>query len=341
MSQEDGPSGAHRGSARPTLLHRAGAAAASVSSIGPTRPRARLAAQWGLATLIFGCLIFFVLRQWSTLPDFDWRFRAGWLAAAVPAGILFYVLHGEIWRRIVGALGTPVALAPAWSIWGKTLLARYVPTGALMVVGRVVMTEKLGVPKRVTLASLVYEVGIALGSAVIAGAYFVIELPALEGESARYAILGVLLLVLAGLHPRVFGPIANFALGKLDREPLPRTLEFRHVLSLTALYLVSWAAIGISTFAFASALYPVELGDLPYITASYAVAFCVAVLTFVVPGGLGTRDAALASAMALVLPAAVAGAIAVGFRLFQTAIELLYVVAVTGLDRLAAGRTDS
>lgn len=338
MAQKAGPPGVDRGAARPTLFKRLGAAASGVSIVSPKHPRARIAAQWTLAALIFACLILFVLRQWSSLPDFDWRFRAGWLAAAVPAGIVFYVLHGEIWRRIVGALGAPVALRPAWSIWAKTLLARYVPTGALMVVGRVVMTEGLGVPKRVTLASLVYEVGIALGSATIAGAYFLFDLPALEGKPARYVILGIVVLVLGGLHPRAFGPMADFTLKKLGREPLPRTLGFAHVLFFTGLYLMSWAAIGVSTFAFASALYPVELGDLAYITAAYAVAFCVAVLTFIVPSGLGTRDAALASAMAVVLPATVATAIAVGFRLFQTAVELLYVAAVVGFDRLTTSR---
>ena len=61
--------------------------------------------------------------------------------------------------------------------------------------------------------------------------------------------------------------------------------------------------------------------------AAYPVAFCVAVLTFIVPSGLGTRDAALAVAMSAVLDDTVATAIAVGFRIFQTAIELAYVGA--------------
>jgi hypothetical protein len=57
------------------------------------------------------------------------------------------------------------------------------------------------------------------------------------------------------------------------------------------------------------------------------------VLTFIVPSGLGTRDAALATAMAAVLPGTVATAIAVAFRIFQTALELLYVAVVAALDK--------
>ena len=41
---------------------------------------------------------------------------------------------------------------------------------------------------------------------------------------------------------------------------------------------------------------PLPASDFPYVAAAYPVAFCVAVLTFIVPSGLGTRDAALAVA---------------------------------------------
>ncbi len=91
--------------------------------------------------------------------------------------------------------------------------------------------------------------------------------------------------------------------------------------------------IGFGVFAFASGLHPLDASDLPYVAASYPVAFCVAVLTFVVPSGIGTRDAALATAMAAVLAGAVATAIAVAFRIFQTAIELAYVAVVSALEK--------
>jgi hypothetical protein len=196
-----------------------------------------------------------------------------------------------------------------------------------------VLAERHGVSKRVTLASVAYELGLSLCTAVIVGAYFVIKMPALEDQAARFAVLPLIPLALAALHPRVFGPVVNFALRKLGREPLPRTLSFRRVLEFSVLYFGCWAAIGIGVFAFAAALHPLSASDLPYIAASYPVAFCVAVLTFIVPSGLGTRDATLATAMAAVLAGTVATAVAVGFRLFQTAVELIFVAVVVALGR--------
>jgi glycosyltransferase 2 family protein len=273
------------------------------------------------------------VRQWNQLPDFDWRFAPGWLVLSALGVGAFYTVQGEYWRLILRALGVRIPPRPARAVWGKSLIARYVPTNALMVVGRVVMAERLGVPKRICLASIAYELGIGLGTAVIVGAYFVIELPSLEDDPARFAILALIPAVLTALHPRVFGPVANFALRKLGREPLPRTLPFRDVLRFCLLYMVSWSAIGLGVYAFASALTPLDASDLPYVAASYPVAFCVAVLTFLVPSGLGTRDAALATALTAVMATAVATAIAVAFRIFQTAVELVYVATVAAIGR--------
>ena len=332
-SREPGPAddGAAGGGA--SLLERAGTAAAGISSVGGANARRRVAIQYALAALIFGFLVFFVARQWNRLPDFDWRFAPGWLVVSVVCVALFYTLQGELWRFVIRSLGEHIDRRPGRAVWGKSLIARYVPTNVLMVVGRVVMAERHGVPKRVTLASVVYELALAVGTAVMVGAYFVIELPELEGRPARFALLAVIPIVLVMVHPRVFGPLAGFALRKLGREPLPRVLPFGRVLQICAGYIVCWASIGLGLYAFAAALHPVDLSDLPYIAASYPVAFCVAVLTFVVPSGIGTRDAALATAMSAVLAGAVATAIAVAFRLLQTSVELLYVGAVVWLER--------
>jgi glycosyltransferase 2 family protein len=306
-----------------------------MGSVGEHRPRLRLALQAGLALLIFAALVVFVASQWGKLPDYDWRFRPGWLAISAVGVGAFYVTQAEIWRFILRSLGEDFPAAPARAAWAKSLLARYVPTNVVMPLVRVLIAEQYGVKKRVTLASIAYELLLAFCAAVIAGAYFVITLPSLQDEPARFAILAVVPAALAVLHPRAFQRLADFALRKLGREPLPLSLTFRRVLSIVALYLVSWTLIGVGTFAFAASLHPLDVGDLPYVAASYPVAFCVAVLTFIAPGGLGTRDAALATALVAVLPDAVATAIAVAFRLFQTAVELVYVGCATVLGRRA------
>ncbi len=316
-----------------TLLERAGSIAAGVSSLGEERPRARRALEIGVVAVVTAFLVAFVATQWGRLPDYDWEFRPLWLIVSGAGVALFYAIQCEAWRAILASLGEHLDPRVARAIWGKSLVARYVPTNALLVVGRVVMAERHGVSKRGCLASIVYEVGLAVMTAVMVGAYFVITLPRLEDQPARFAILVVVPLALVALHPRVFHPLADFALRKLGRAALPATLPMGRVVELALVYLAGWVAMGVGVVGFTAAVHPLDVEDVAYAAAAYPVAFCVAVATFVVPGGLGTRDAALAVSLAAVLPGAVAAAIAVGFRIFQTVIELLYVAAVTALGR--------
>jgi hypothetical protein len=318
---------------RTPLLHRAGAAAADIGSLGEGRPKLRAAIQYGLIGLVFACLALFLITQWNKLPSYDWRFRPGWLAVGFVLVLTFYALQPFLWQVILGGLGERGDATQLRAAWGKSLVARYVPTSALMVVGRVVLAERAGITKRVCLASIVYELALGLNAAVIGGAYFFIKLPSLQDQPLRWGLLLVIPLALVGLHPRVFKPITDWALGKLGREPLPRALPYGMVLLLVPAYLIGWLLVGAGLFTFALALQPLPADKFLYIATAYPVAFCVSVLTFIVPSGLGTRDATLATAIDAVLPLTVATAIAVAFRIFQTVIELMFVGALVWLAR--------
>ena len=319
----------------PTLLERAGSAAADVGQVAAGRPGLQRAIELGVAVLAIAFVVVFIVTQWGKLPDYDWRFEPGWLALSIGAAWLFYAAGAEAWRRLLHMLGQDLPRRPARGVWAKALVARYVPTGALSLVGRIVLAERLGVSKRVTFASVVYEVGCSLAAAIIVSAYFVVTLPSLEDVSARYAAFAAVPLVLGAFHPRVFRPLSDFGLRKLGREPLDRVLPFSRVLLFVAIYVAMWLLIGVALFAFAAALHPVDVEDLPYIAASYSVTFAAAVITFAIPAGLGTREALLAAALDVVTATNVAIAIAVAFRLFQTAVELLWVAAASVRARAA------
>jgi hypothetical protein len=315
------------------LLHRAGTVAADIGSLGAGRPKLRAAIQYGLIALVFACLALFLITQWNKLPNYEWRFRPAWLVVAFGLVLAFYALQPFLWLVILGSLGEQGDHVQLRAAWAKSLVARYVPTSALMVVGRVVLAERAGITMRVCLASIVYELALGVNAAVIGGAYFFIKLPSLQHQDLRYGILLVIPLALIGLHPRVFKPVTDWALGKLGREPLPRALPYGMVLVLVPAYLIGWLLVGAGLFTFALALQPIPFDKLPYIAAAYPVAFCVSVLTFIVPSGLGTRDATLATAIDTVLPLTVATAIAVAFRIFQTAVELMFVGLLVWLAR--------
>jgi hypothetical protein len=107
------------------------------------------------------------------------------------------------------------------------------------------------------------------------------------------------------------------------------------VLLLVPLYLIVWLLVGTGLFAFGHAIHALPADKLAYIAAAYPVAFGASVVTFLLPSGIGTRDAILATALHSAVPLAVATAIAVAFRIFQTAVELMFVGTLVWLARRA------
>src|SRR5262249_6098297 len=165
--------------------------------------------------------------QWAEIQEKGVHFHVAWLLPALPVLLAFFVLNALGWDLILRFLGYRLGAGRAQVAWGQPLLARYVPGSVLYVVGRVLLSERAGVPRRLTLASVVYEQALQATSAVIVSAYFLIEHPDLQGQSLRWGVLALIPLALLLLHPRVFGPLANHALRAFGRDPLPSTMSLR------------------------------------------------------------------------------------------------------------------
>jgi uncharacterized membrane protein YbhN (UPF0104 family) len=72
--------------------------------------------------------------------------------------------------------------------------------------------------------------------------------------------------------------------------------------------------------------------------AAYSVGFAASLVAFILPGGLGARETALAAALAPALPFTVAIAVAVAVRLVQMAVEVAFAFVTPVLAKRATGR---
>lgn len=309
---------------RPTVLERVGSAGAAAASLGGERSRWRKWAVLAIAVLAVAFLVYTANRNWSRLPHIQWRFEPVWLVACVIALLVFQAIQAQMWVGILRALGGRLGTARGWWIWSATMLARYIPTNLAMVVGRTAMAERDGVSKRVTMASTVYQLGAAFAGATAVGAYFVIELPNLQGTPARFAALALPVAALVALDPPIFHRLADYALKRLGREPLPVSLPRSAVLLYTAVAAVSFIIAGVAVWAFTAAIHPVAADDIPTVIGAYSVGFAISVLTIVLPGGLGAREGAMVAALSPVMPVTVALAVSIAIRLLQIGIEVLF-----------------
>ncbi len=321
---------------RQPLLHRIGEAGAKFGTRPPRSRRVRIAIQLGIAIVIFGFLVLTVIDQWSEIKDKGVHFHGVWL---LPAGFLllaFYGLSALAWDFILRFLGYRVGAVQAQVAWGQPLLARYVPGSVLYVLGRVLLAERLGVPRRTTIASIVYEQAISATAAVGMASYFVISHPDLQGQPLRWAVLLIVPIGITVLHPRVFRPLADRVLRAFGRESLPEVMPLRGVLAMLVYFLGIWLVIGLGIYCVARSVTSIPFSDVLIVGSAQAVGYVAALVTLIAPAGLGIRDAAFAWAVKAATPGnsfAVGSLIAIAVRGVLTVVELLYVGMVTLLGK--------
>ena len=98
------------------------------------------------ATVYF--LAAYLVRSWGSIKSFDWEFNVGWLAASGAAFLLFYFAQAWFWWLLLRGCGAVSPFWPAASVWGKSILARYVPGNVFMFVGRAWMSHCQGTRRR-------------------------------------------------------------------------------------------------------------------------------------------------------------------------------------------------
>lgn len=324
------------GNGQQPLLHRIGEGAARIGSRPPRSKRVRLGIQLGIAVLIFGFLVLTVINQWGEIKEKDVHFHLLWLIPAFAILPAFYALSALGWDLILRFLGYRIGLRQAQVAWGQPLLARYVPGSVLYVLGRVLLSERAGVPRRITIASIVYEQAISATSAVAVAAYFVITHPDLQDQPLRWAVLLAIPLGVALLHPRVFGPLANRALRAFGRDPLPGVVSLRGVVAMLAFYALNWGVVALGVYCVARSVAAIPFSEVLTVGSAQAVGYVAALVTLIAPAGLGIRDAAFAWAVKVAVPSgsfAVGSLIAIAVRGVLTVVELVYVAAVTALGR--------
>jgi glycosyltransferase 2 family protein len=296
----------------------------------------RLALQIGLAVVVFGFLVLTVVDQWSEIQKEGVHFHVLWLIPALIILPFFYVFSAWGWDLILRSLGYRVGFGQAQVAWGQPLLARYVPGSILYVLGRVLLSERIGVPRRISLASIVYEQAISATSAIVVAAYFIIRHPDLQGDTWRWGVLILIPLAILVLSPRVFGPLSTRALRAFGRDPLPVVMPLRDVVGMVIFYSLNWLVVAFGVYSVARAVTYIPYRDILLVGSAQAIGYFAALVTLVAPAGLGVRDAAFAWAVKAALPGrsfAVGSLISIANRGVTTVAELIYVGAVTAIGR--------
>jgi glycosyltransferase 2 family protein len=305
-------------------LVRAGDFASRVGSLDPRDPIMRRGLHIAIGLVVVLGIGLAIWGSANEFPEVDWRWKPVSLALGTLGVATFLVLNAELWRRLLHALGPELPPLPSATIWFVSGLGRFVPTSLLTPMIRTAMAEREGVAKRITLVSVAYEIGLSLTAALIVGAYFIVDLPDLEGDPARFLAIGLPVIAVVALQPPIFHRLTGRVLQRLGREPIPLALQPGRIFEFLALYALVYVLAGLSTYALGQSIYPMGSDDIVTVLGAFAVGTTIGILAFMVPGGLVAREAGLAVALSPIMPTAPAVAIAVLSRIVQIAMEVMF-----------------
>jgi hypothetical protein len=299
----------------------------------PAQAGGSRAPQWAQRAISALALVFIALylnRSWSRLGDFSWRIRPLPLLLSIVAFFAFYSMNGMAWWLLLRGFGLRSSPTRAVATWSKSILARYIPGNVFMFVGRGIMSHQQGLDVDRVGAAMVYEQALSVCSALVTAGLL---LPFWHYHRAATA-WGLLLVpvMIALMHPRIFGRLAGWALQALRRQPLAARLRFGTVLALLCYYVATWFLVGVASWLFATALTGLGADMLATVAAGYVLAYVAGMIVFFLPSGLGLREALLAAPLAVRLPGGVAFAWALLLRIWQTLIELAFVGAAVLLE---------
>jgi glycosyltransferase 2 family protein len=276
------------------------------------------------AVLVVAGIVLAVLGALADQPSDQPRLELAWLGPAIAWFAILELVQAELWRRLLIKLGGQLQKSHGLAVWCVSAMARYVPTSMLTPIIRVRMSRARSVPGDLCIASVIYEAVLVNCGAACVAAYFVVSLPALKGDPWRWLIVVMPAAAILVLHPRVVSAIGARVLRRMGRPPLAVDLSLNDLLRFASGYTGSFFLAGLGLIAVVFMFHPLTWQGAATVMGAMSIGFLASVFAFVVPGGLGVREAALILALSPVMPALLATSVAVVTRLLQLAIEVMF-----------------
>ena len=292
--------------------------------------------RWGgrlFAAAVLAARSAVICRNASELGRWHWNLNVLRFTLASLLVTASYPLFALAWRQALIACGAGMPAQTALRIFARSQLARYLPGSVWNFVGRAVMCGRAGVDRAAAVGSMVLENAAVIACALLVFAATLPFWPTGLHVSHRLELGLIAAVALVMLHPAVFARILRLA-ARVMRSELPDVdLSLRRIALLIAHYVTAWLVLGIGFWMFASSVQMLPLQSIPVLAGGFPLAWVIGFVTVFAPGGFGIREGVVALLLAAFMPVAVAGVIAVAFRLLQIVSELVWAAAVCTMVR--------
>jgi len=241
------------------------------------------------------------------------------------------------WGFILRALGQKISHGEILRVYYLSELAKYVPGKIWTAVGRVMMLEKKGVPRLITIASVGVMLIILAVSGVLIALVSLPLWPSLEvaGDSRLVILLVALVPIgLALLHPRIFQPVLNWFLRKVEHVEARVNLRYSSILLLVLYWCGLWVIKGTATYLLLTILpgdifaaHPLPSYSWLLFSGIMAVSWILGTISPLTPAGLGIAELSIVVLLESLfsIPVGYGTIFAVFIRIWSVVAELICV----------------
>jgi uncharacterized membrane protein YbhN (UPF0104 family) len=271
-----------------------------------------------------GFLALTAVRNWQDVRRFDWHVRPIPLLLSLAAMIAVLAWGVFVWSRVLARFRQPRPSYPALlRIWFFSNATRYIPGKIWQFVATARLARNAGHSGTLTLTSLILHAGFSL---LAAGVIAAETLPLRRLGADLTSTVGIRVaapaLALLLVHPALINAALRLVPRALHKEVLVWHGTWADGATLLLLNLLSWVFQGVAFFLFVDALVPIPWTVLLPLAGVNALSFAVGYVAFIVPAGLGVREAAMTLLLGSFAPDGVAAVIAALSRLWIIAAEV-------------------
>jgi hypothetical protein len=284
----------------------------------------------GIFLLVLAVMGFVIVREQDALATFPWRLDVVYLVLTVGFHSLALGVTFGVWHLMIARVGNSDNLRLNFRFYYISTLAKRIHSAIWYVGGRLVMYQQVGVLPSKVLNCILLEnviIGIAGIFTFLAFLPFYSQLPRIG--VVPFTVVGIVGVLGLLARPQAFVDVTNWILTRLGKRKLEKIPTRKDILLWAGLYTLPWIFAGFSLYcatrAFTDSIGPGVVDAIGIST----LAMLVALLSMILPGGLGLRELTSSTLLSYWMPFSSALVISIAYRLIQTVNEIIWALAAT------------
>jgi uncharacterized membrane protein YbhN (UPF0104 family) len=276
-----------------------------------------------IVLLIFGFMLRSLYLEWDQIVAYRWDFNYLALAVAFSLMLSAAAFYAYLWKLILERLGTPLSYRQSYRIFFLSQLGRYIPGKIWSILGLIYLSQKEGVSKVMSGASVILQLLLQIVSGVIV---FALTLPfwsEVDSLAGLGVVVGAVALGLALLHPALVTRGVNLGLRLTGQAEMELDWSYGYLLAQLALWVGFWLLNGVAYYFLIRSIDSSSLPNFVVLAGIFSIAWVAGFLSLVTPSGLGVMEGALAFLLSFHFPLHVATIVALWTRVVRTVSDLV------------------